>query len=109
MSKNANDANTESLHNKIAPNESPDPNAKKKFLKPLIWIEKNIDEENEENKKKKEELNVFNLFNIKYFNNLDKGLNEISTIKFRSLIVVVCGEFIKDFFIQINQKRITLM
>ena len=42
MSKNANDANTESLHNKIAPNESPDPNAKKKFLKPLIWIEKNI-------------------------------------------------------------------
>ena len=53
MSKNANDANTESLHNKIVPNESPDPNTKKKFLKPLIWIEKNIDEENEENKKKK--------------------------------------------------------
>ncbi len=38
MSKNANDANTESLHKKIAPNESHDPNAKKKFLKPLIWI-----------------------------------------------------------------------
>ena len=102
MSKIANDANKESLHNKIAPNESPDPNAKKRFLKPLIWIEKNIDEENEENKMKKKELNVFNLFNIKYFNNLDEGLNEISTLKFRSLIVVVCGEFIKDFFIQIN-------
>ena len=98
MSKNGNDANMESLHNKIAPNESPDPNAKKRFLKPLIWIEKNIDEENEENKMKKKELNVFNLFNIKYFNNLDEGLNEISTLKFRSLIVVVCGEFIKDFF-----------
>ncbi len=103
MSKNANDANTESLHKKIAPNESPDPNAKKKFLKPLIWIEKNIDEENEENKKKKEELNVFNLFNIKYFNNLDKGLNEILTIKFRSLIVVVCEEFIEDFFKRIDK------
>ena len=103
MSKNANDANTESLHNKIAPNESPDPNAKKKFLKPLIWIEKNIDEENEENKKKKKKLNVFNLFNIKYFTKLDEGLNEISIIKFRALIVVVCGEFIIDFFIQINE------
>ena len=54
-------------------------------------------------KRKKKKLNVFNLFNIKYFTKLDEGLNEISIIKFRALIVVVCGEFIIDFFIQINE------
>ena len=65
----------------------------------LIWIEKNI--ENEENKNYIEELSNLNEFIIYTYKDVKSGIKKLKQIKFKNTFVISSGslykEFIKEF------------
>ena len=61
----------------------------------IVWIDANID--NEENKNYLKEINSLEYLDIKYFNNVEDGINYIKTIKFEDTKIIISGELYINF------------